>query len=243
MGGTGPEARLEARVIIGTPTPSLRAKRSNPENKGKDWIASSLSLLAMTIHRLCYSQFYLRAQLKKESIYESRIEGQNRARDRIEPRHRARHRARARRRRLRCHAGRPRSRRARRHCSCDRQTRLPCRDRSHRFAGEGRCGKIDRAGQTRVRRARYSRQQRRRHQARRFFEPDRRRLGRRLRAEILRPCAARTRRLAVIGRARWRAHLDRRHRRAQADRGIHDRQLGQCRGCRLQQMSRRPRQD
>jgi hypothetical protein len=31
-----------------TPAPSLRAKRSNPEAKKKDWIASSQELLAMT---------------------------------------------------------------------------------------------------------------------------------------------------------------------------------------------------
>ena len=61
----------------------------------------------------------------------------------------------------------------------------------------GRAGKTDRAGQARTRRPRYSRQQCRRHQARRFLRAHRRRLGGRLRAEILRPCAARPRRLAA----------------------------------------------
>ena len=50
----------------------------------------------------------------------------------------------------------------------------------------GRAGKADRAGQARTRRPRYSGQQCRRHQARRFPRAHRRRLGRRLRAEILR---------------------------------------------------------
>ena len=112
----------------------------------------------------------------------------------------------------------------------------------HRSARQGRAGKTDRAGQARVRRARHSRQQCRRHQARRFPRSHRRRLGGRLRAEILRPCAAHPRRLAAAQGAARLARLHRRHRRAQADRRIHHRQLGQCGGRRLLQMHGRPRQ-
>jgi hypothetical protein len=36
-------------MIVATVSPSLQAKRSNPEAASKDWIASSQGLLAMTI--------------------------------------------------------------------------------------------------------------------------------------------------------------------------------------------------
>ncbi len=55
-------------------------------------------------------------------------------------------------------------------------------------------------------------------------------------------CAACPRCLAIVeGTARF-ARRDRRHRRTQADRGVHHRQFGQCRGRRVHQMSRRSRQ-
>jgi hypothetical protein len=47
-GGQQDERRIvHGRSFIGN-EPSLRAKRSNPEAKKQDWIASSLTLLAMT---------------------------------------------------------------------------------------------------------------------------------------------------------------------------------------------------
>ena len=101
----------------------------------------------------------------------------------------------------------------------------------------------DRSRQARVRRPRYSGQQCRRHQARRLSRTHRRRLAGRLCAEILRPYAARSRRLAAAEGAARLAGFDRRHRRTQADGAIHHRQFGQCRGRGLHQMPRRSRQD
>ena len=64
----------------------------------------------------------------------------------------------------------------------------------------------------------------------------------RLCAEILRPCAAGARRLAAAQGAARLAHRHRRHRRAQADRGVHHRRFRQCRGRRLHKVPRRSRQ-
>ena len=69
------------------------------------------------------------------------------------------------------------------------------------------------AVETRIRRARHPDQQCRHHQARRFLRADRRRLGGRLCAEILRPCAARARGLAAVEGAPRLAGRDRRHQR------------------------------
>ena len=62
------------------------------------------------------------------------------------------------------------------------------------------------AVQARIRPPRHPHQQCRHHQARRFLRAHRRRLAGRLRAEVLRPCAARARRLAAAqgaAAARW----------------------------------------
>ena len=99
-----------------------------------------------------------------------------------------------------------------------------------------------RGGQARIRRPRYPGQQCRHHQARRFLRADRRRLGGRLCAEVLRPCAAGARGLAAAEGAPRLAGRDRRNQRQEAGEAIHHRQLGQCRRRRLHQMPRRPRQ-
>jgi NAD(P)-dependent dehydrogenase (short-subunit alcohol dehydrogenase family) len=67
----------------------------------------------------------------------------------------------------------------------------------------------------------------RQHQARRLFRAYRRRLGRRLCAEILRPYAARARGLAAPPSAARLGGRDRRHRRPQAHCRVHDRQFGE----------------
>ena len=50
--GPGANSETDRRSIVATS--SLLAKRSNPEMRHKRWIASSLSLLAMTIQFQCY---------------------------------------------------------------------------------------------------------------------------------------------------------------------------------------------
>ena len=80
----------------------------------------------------------------------------------------------------------------------------------------GRARDAVEAVKTRIRRPRHPGQQCRHHQARRFLRADRRRLGGRLRAEILRACAARARRLAAAEGAARLADRDRRHQRTQA---------------------------
>ena len=105
-----------------------------------------------------------------------------------------------------------------------------------------RAASAGRSGATRVRRPRHPHQQCRHDQARRLLRADRGRLGGRLRAQVLRPCAARARRLAAAQAAPRLAGGDRRHQRTQAGEEFHHRQLGQRRGRRLHQVPRRSRQ-
>ena len=85
-------------------------------------------------------------------------------------------------------------------------------------------------------------QQCRHHQARRFLRAHRRRLGGRLCAEVLRPCAAGARRLAAAQGAPRRRWSRSAAPAAASRRALHHRQLGQRRGGGLHQMPRRSRQ-
>ena len=81
--------------------------------------------------------------------------------------------------------------------------------------------------------ARHPRQQCRHDQARRFPDAARRGLGGGVRAQILRPCAARARGVADAVRQQGLARHHRRHRGQAADRQLDHRRLGQCRRQRL----------
>ena len=100
-----------------------------------------------------------------------------------------------------------------------------------------------RDGPEHLRAPRHPGEQRRHHQARRFPDPHRRRLGRRLCARVLRACAAVARRLAAAEGERRLDRCHRRHQRPRADGGLHHRQFRQRRGGGILQGAGRSRQD